>query len=65
MPGKYADDGSGNATWVVPEAMNNMNAEEPSRYVDVATCDYIVDQDRGPMRCVGCFFFAMRMNAFV
>eukprot|EP00041_Stephanoeca_diplocostata_P022018 m.521822 g.521822 ORF g.521822 m.521822 type:complete len:558 (-) comp21964_c0_seq5:127-1800(-) len=49
LPGKFAEHASGNATWVIPEAMNNMNAEEPSRYVDVATCDYIIDQDRGAM----------------
>ena len=31
-------------TSVIPAHMNNMNEEELSRYVDLATCDYVVDQ---------------------
>ncbi|KAI0696466.1 Alg9-like mannosyltransferase family-domain-containing protein [Cytidiella melzeri] len=32
-------------TRVVPGGLNNMNKEEPSFYVDVNTCDYLVDSD--------------------
>ena len=31
-------------TSVIPAHMNNMNEEEPTRYIDLATCDYVVDQ---------------------
>ena len=31
-------------TSAIPTHMNNMNEEEPTRYVDVGTCDYVVDQ---------------------
>lgn len=38
--------GSGkNATSVVPDRMNDRNLEEPSRYVDIAQCHYLVDLD--------------------
>lgn len=36
-----------NGTSIIPTHMNNMNAEEPTRYVDLDTCDYIVDQETG------------------
>eukprot|EP00035_Acanthoeca_spectabilis_P039164 m.59601 g.59601 ORF g.59601 m.59601 type:complete len:549 (+) comp9470_c0_seq1:528-2174(+) len=36
-----------NGTSAVPTAMNNMNREEPSRYVPIETCDYVVDRDGG------------------
>eukprot|EP00038_Savillea_parva_P010725 m.192314 g.192314 ORF g.192314 m.192314 type:complete len:575 (-) comp18618_c0_seq1:93-1817(-) len=36
-----------NGTSIVPTAMNNMNREEPSRYVSVETCDFVVDRDAG------------------
>ncbi|KAI0688138.1 glycosyltransferase family 22 protein [Cytidiella melzeri] len=32
-------------TRVVPGGLNDMNKEEPSFYVDVNTCDYLVDSD--------------------
>ncbi|GLE03127.1 hypothetical protein PINS_up012006 [Pythium insidiosum] len=32
-------------TSVVPTHMNNRNAEEPSRYVPITSCDYVVDLD--------------------
>mmetsp|Transcript_17144 Transcript_17144/g.44666 ORF Transcript_17144/g.44666 Transcript_17144/m.44666 type:complete len:545 (+) Transcript_17144:101-1735(+) len=36
-----------NGTSVIPEDMNNMNREEPSRYVVLSTCDFAVDRDDG------------------
>lgn len=35
----------GGATAVVPPNMNDMNREEADRYVDIETCDYLVDLD--------------------
>lgn len=35
----------GNATSIVPENMNDMNREEPSRYFDIAQCHFLVDLD--------------------
>ncbi|GAA6002322.1 dolichyl-P-Man:Man(6)GlcNAc(2)-PP-dolichol alpha-1,2-mannosyltransferase [Rhodotorula paludigena] len=35
----------GRATATVPEGMNMFNREEKDRYVDVSTCDYLVDLD--------------------
>ncbi|XP_062521417.1 alpha-1,2-mannosyltransferase ALG9-like isoform X2 [Corticium candelabrum] len=35
----------GHATWIMPSEMNDMNREEPGRYVDVSKCQYIVDWD--------------------
>ncbi|EEY65024.1 putative alpha mannosyltransferase [Phytophthora infestans T30-4] len=32
-----------NGTSIIPSAMNNQNREEPSRYVPLETCDYVVD----------------------
>ncbi|KAI9908261.1 hypothetical protein PsorP6_002802 [Peronosclerospora sorghi] len=32
-----------NGTSIIPSAMNNRNQEEPSRYVAIETCDYVVD----------------------
>jgi len=40
---KYYEQGA-NATWIIPEHMNDLNLEEPSRYVDASECEYIVDQ---------------------
>nr|CAD7442255.1 unnamed protein product [Timema bartmani] len=34
-----------NATSVIPPHMNDMNKEEPSRYIDVAECHFLVDLD--------------------
>jgi len=39
------------ATGVVPKGMNDRNAEEVDRYVDVETCHYLVDLDF-PLRAV-------------
>ena len=36
LPKPYS--GERNATWTVPEAMNDMNREEPSRYVSLRCC---------------------------
>lgn len=36
-----------NASRVVPTDMNDMNREEPSRYVDVSSCDFLIDFDNG------------------
>ncbi|RLN67629.1 hypothetical protein BBP00_00001494 [Phytophthora kernoviae] len=32
-----------NGTSIIPSAMNDKNREEPSRYVDIETCDFVVD----------------------
>eukprot|EP00947_MAST-08B_sp_MAST-8B-sp1_P004374 g4374.t1 len=32
-----------NGTWIVPANFNDANKEEPSRYVALDTCDYVVD----------------------
>ncbi|KAG6594262.1 putative alpha mannosyltransferase [Phytophthora cinnamomi] len=32
-----------NGTSIIPSAMNDQNREEPSRYVPIETCDYVVD----------------------
>ncbi|KAG2775501.1 Alpha-1,2-mannosyltransferase [Phytophthora cactorum] len=32
-----------NGTSIIPSATNNQNREEPSRYVPLETCDYVVD----------------------
>ncbi|OWZ00604.1 Alpha mannosyltransferase, partial [Phytophthora megakarya] len=32
-----------NGTSIIPTAMNDQNREEPSRYVPIDTCDYVVD----------------------
>ncbi|XP_039296136.1 alpha-1,2-mannosyltransferase ALG9 [Nilaparvata lugens] len=37
-----------NATMVLPANMNDMNKEEPSRYVNESICHFLVDLDRGP-----------------
>jgi alpha-1,2-mannosyltransferase len=34
-----------NATSIVPTHMNDLNQEEPSRYVPLSACDYVVDLD--------------------
>ncbi|XP_042901366.1 alpha-1,2-mannosyltransferase ALG9 [Parasteatoda tepidariorum] len=34
-----------NATRIIPSDMNDLNLEEPSRYVNIKECDYIVDSD--------------------
>lgn len=35
----------GEITRHVPSHMNNLNQEEPSRYVALETCDYVIDLD--------------------
>ncbi|OQR85604.1 alpha mannosyltransferase [Achlya hypogyna] len=32
-------------TYAIPEHMNDLNLEEVSRYVDLASCDFVVDRD--------------------
>ncbi|CAK4609742.1 hypothetical protein LEN26_014853 [Aphanomyces euteiches] len=39
LPGYFA------ATFDIPPHMNDQNKEEPTRFVDLATCDYVVDRD--------------------
>ncbi|EQC32299.1 hypothetical protein SDRG_10046 [Saprolegnia diclina VS20] len=39
LPGHFA------STYDVPSHMNDLNLEEVSRYVDMATCDFVVDRD--------------------
>jgi len=34
-----------NGTSVIPPNMNHLNQEEPSRYINVTNCDYLVDLD--------------------
>uniref|UniRef100_A0A1B6CT78 Mannosyltransferase n=3 Tax=Clastoptera arizonana TaxID=38151 RepID=A0A1B6CT78_9HEMI len=36
-----------NGSMIVPPNMNDENREEPSRYVNISTCDYLVDLDNG------------------
>ncbi|CAL1289019.1 unnamed protein product [Larinioides sclopetarius] len=43
LPKPYSD--LPNATKIIPTDMNDLNLEEPSRYVDIKSCDYIVDSD--------------------
>ncbi|XP_022250897.1 alpha-1,2-mannosyltransferase ALG9-like [Limulus polyphemus] len=34
-----------NATKIIPENMNDRNLEEPTRYIDIQHCDYLIDSD--------------------
>jgi alpha-1,2-mannosyltransferase len=34
------------ATWTIPSEMNDMNQEEPGRYVNISSCQYLVDLDK-------------------
>jgi alpha-1,2-mannosyltransferase len=43
LPRPYAPPPNG--TWIEPPNMNDRNREEPSRYIDVAECHYLVDRD--------------------
>lgn len=43
LPKPYAN--YPNATAIVPDHMNDWNGEEPSRYVNVKNCHYLVDLD--------------------
>lgn len=43
LPKPYAS-GSG-ATRVIPSDMNDLNIEEPSRYVNVSECHFLIDTD--------------------
>ncbi|XP_075236016.1 alpha-1,2-mannosyltransferase Alg9 [Lycorma delicatula] len=45
LPQQYSN--ADNATMVIPPNMNDINEEEPSRYVDITTCDFLIDLDRG------------------
>ncbi|XP_065840437.1 alpha-1,2-mannosyltransferase ALG9-like [Oscarella lobularis] len=48
LPKHYAS--GSNATWIIPTGMNDMNKEEPDRYVDLDTCKYLIDLDDGEER---------------
>lgn len=41
LPKPYSD--AANATKVTPTHMNDMNNEEPSRYISITKCDFLVD----------------------
>ncbi|XP_058946137.2 alpha-1,2-mannosyltransferase ALG9-like isoform X2 [Pocillopora verrucosa] len=41
LPKPYAD--GRNATKIIPTHMNDMNEEEPSRYMSISKCDFLVD----------------------
>jgi len=41
LPKPYSS--SKNATWIIPTDFNDLNREEPSRYVELESCDYLVD----------------------
>lgn len=41
LPKPYSD--AANATKIIPTNMNDMNKEEPSRYISVSKCDFLVD----------------------
>ncbi|RMX59413.1 hypothetical protein pdam_00013024 [Pocillopora damicornis] len=41
LPKPYAD--GRNATKIIPTYMNDMNEEEPSRYMSISKCDFLVD----------------------
>ncbi|OBT39810.1 hypothetical protein VE00_10096 [Pseudogymnoascus sp. WSF 3629] len=49
LPGQFAGgqgEGKGgwwSGTWRVPEGMNDENLEDVGKYVDIATCDFLVD----------------------
>ncbi|EDO35244.1 predicted protein [Nematostella vectensis] len=45
LPKPYAQ--GSNATWIIPTEMNDMNKEEPSRYVSINKCHFLVDLDTG------------------
>jgi len=41
LPKPYSD--AANATKIIPTHMNDMNKEEPSRYISITKCDFLVD----------------------
>lgn len=43
LPKPYAQGPLPNVTRLVPTEMNDANREEPSRYVPLESCDYVVD----------------------
>eukprot|EP00003_Mantamonas_plastica_P014416 TRINITY_DN2504_c2_g2_i2.p1 TRINITY_DN2504_c2_g2~~TRINITY_DN2504_c2_g2_i2.p1 ORF type:complete len:391 (+),score=117.40 TRINITY_DN2504_c2_g2_i2:154-1173(+) len=43
LPQEFAD--GPNATSIIPDNFNDMNREEPSRYVDASQCHFVVDFD--------------------
>ncbi|KAH9514081.1 mannosyltransferase [Bulinus truncatus] len=43
LPKPY--DAGPDATRVIPCHMNDMNREEPSRYIDISRCHYLIDRD--------------------
>ncbi|XP_031548781.1 alpha-1,2-mannosyltransferase ALG9-like isoform X2 [Actinia tenebrosa] len=45
LPKPYAT--GSNATMIIPTDMNDMNKEEPSRYVPLNQCHFLVDMDTG------------------
>uniref|UniRef100_A0AC34FDQ6 Mannosyltransferase n=1 Tax=Panagrolaimus sp. ES5 TaxID=591445 RepID=A0AC34FDQ6_9BILA len=47
LPKPYASGTLPNITRLIPTDMNELNQEEPSRYIPVETCDYMIDFDDG------------------
>ncbi|CAH3172536.1 unnamed protein product [Porites lobata] len=45
LPKPYSN--APNATKIIPTQMNDMNEEEPSRYISVTKCDFLVDLETG------------------
>ncbi|KAF8456626.1 Alg9-like mannosyltransferase family-domain-containing protein [Terfezia claveryi] len=47
LPGQFLEGEAGRwdrpGMWAIPKGMNNENQEDMSKYVDIATCDYLVD----------------------
>lgn len=47
LPKHFAQGQIPNITRKVPSDMNDANLEEPSRYVELETCDFLIDLDNG------------------
>uniref|UniRef100_A0AC35GNY2 Mannosyltransferase n=1 Tax=Panagrolaimus sp. PS1159 TaxID=55785 RepID=A0AC35GNY2_9BILA len=47
LPKPYANGSFPNVTRLIPTEMNELNQEEPSRYIPVERCDFIIDFDDG------------------
>jgi alpha-1,2-mannosyltransferase len=47
LPKPYANGSLPNITRLIPTEMNELNQEEPSRYIPIERCDYLIDFDDG------------------
>jgi alpha-1,2-mannosyltransferase len=48
LPGQFAEAGQAGlghrpGTWMLPSGMNDQNLEDPGKYVDIRSCDFLVD----------------------